>query len=342
MAEELFKKLDKLDIAFTTAMAANQSLKGLLSKYEHTIEKLPVGDAGVAARADQYQNKWVNYLVAQAAFESEVARAASPIQPPKSDLPKEESIKHNGKIETFKGFWKCFERRFVNRTGASQLSDDELHTRLCSLLCENDRDSVLDLSFDEAKKQLTKRYLDPDAIRQYINRKFAKMWVRDDKDSRTIDELEAALREAVKVANAADPAAPELLVLLFNTVYGRLTEELRKDYWRANPKSSGHNPEDLLSFLELTQRILCKDQVALMSIGGPKNNAGLRLTNNKGEPICRYCKDPDHPHFAKDCPKKQGQKCFKCNKEGHIARFCKQSSNNKQIKNYWAKRRGQH
>ena len=68
MAESLFKKLDKLDVAITAAIAANGSLKSLLSKYEHTIDKLPEED-GVAARAEQYQEKWANYLVTQATFE---------------------------------------------------------------------------------------------------------------------------------------------------------------------------------------------------------------------------------------------------------------------------------
>ena len=289
MAESLFKKLDKLDVAITAAIAANGSLKSLLSKYEHTIDKLPEED-GVAARAEQYQEKWANYLVAQATFEGDVARAAAaaqPTPPPKDDLPKAEAIKHNGRMEAFDGFWSCFTRRFVNRVGAAKLTDDELHTRLCGLLSETDRDSILSLSYDEAKKRLIKKYRDPDAIRQHINQKFVKVGVCKSKDGRALDTLELALRESIPLVESADPAAPELLVMLFNIAYSRLDEKLQDRFWGSFKKGLG-KPDELLTFVEETKSVLCQHQVAVLSIGGAQENKPPRNASNKiGRASCR-------------------------------------------------------
>src|SRR5699024_43370 len=101
-AKALASKLDDLDTAIVDAIAKKGDITDLVHKYEKTIDKLPLEEDGIADLAMQYRKRWTAYLTEKAAIESDAMRArwVAQMRPPKDDLPKEEAIKHNGKMET--------------------------------------------------------------------------------------------------------------------------------------------------------------------------------------------------------------------------------------------------
>ena len=325
-AERIIKKLKCLKKSIEQSLDELVDPTEMLIKFEGLIDELP---EEAEETAEKYRILWAGFWQKTVRIldneRHKIARENKNETMIKNDLPKLILNKHNGHIETFNHFWSMFEDTILKRNDVT--AEDKL-SHLRGIVAERDQPNTADMNLNDVKIFLFKKYRSPDAIRLHIQEKFSNIRMRYNKDTNNLLKLAEALEPAIKLAKTSDPDAPELLVLLFNVVYGRISSELRDKFWDTQPDRKSC-PENLLIFIEKKRHDILADQVARMSIGG-KLTQFIGNRNKNGERICNYCHDEKNPHLATDCPVKKKLICFKCNLPGHIARQCE----NKIVKPY--------
>src|SRR5699024_6206813 len=103
------------------------------------------------------------------------------------------------------------------------------------------------------------------------------------------------------------------------------------NYWLVAASRSS-DPERLAKYVDTIIHSMLSDQVAKMSVGGPRKSAGFSRScgDDKASRTwaeqreCFYCKQEGH--WIKECPKKLTMECFNCGQLGHTAKRCPKSS----------------
>ena len=174
--------------------------------------------------------------------------------------------------ENFYAFWLMMEKRILKRT---ELDEGAKFGRLYGALSDVDKVNTGGMSLKEAESYLFKRYRSPDAIRRYLQDTFSSLGMRYYKDLKGAQGLAGALETAIIVTKSVLPEAPELLVLLFNLVYSRLFGNWQMNYWMVAASRSS-DPESLAKYVDTIIHSMLSDQVAKMSVGGPRSSSCFR------------------------------------------------------------------
>ena len=341
-AEKIGLRLSSLTATIKELHTEELSAKNQLAKFEELVDKL-------ASEKDITEEVIKSYWDTFSEFEKAEARIAKRVsqehreqvkliesdKAPRNDLPKEELPKHNGKVETFCAFWRLFEKQVWNREDIAQESK---LVRLCNAVEEGDRVNIACREPEDAKAFLFKKYRSPDAIRNHVHFKFAKLRMTSENDCDGAKALAENLESTIGVVEFADPKAPELLILLFGIVYGRIDSNWQKEFCRFNRDSSNRNDPAILSkFLQEQISDLLQHKVNMLLNGGTKEATQSSRGGQKKAPSarpwaqCAYCKsDEPKPHDKSECPNRNNPKCFACAERGHISKDC----TNKALKQY--------
>ena len=273
-AEKICLKLNGLDTIIAAMIDLKKDVSESVEQYDKLIDTLP-SEANEAAAS--YRQKWASYVIRWSLYqpaskgqEKEPKREDKP--PVFVDVPREPAITHDGRVETFYAFWLMMEKRILKRT---ELDEGAKFGRLYGALSEVDKVNTGGMSLKEAESYLFKRYRSPDAIRRYLQDTFFSLGMRYYMDLKGAQGLADALETAIIVTKSVLPEAPELLVLLFNLVYSRLFGNWQMNYWLVAASRSS-DPESLAKYVDTIIHSMLSDQVAKMSVGGPRSSSGFR------------------------------------------------------------------
>ena len=243
-----------------------------------------------------------------------------------SELPRDPLPKWNGKVETFFSFWSLFTKRVLDQTN---LTDESKRSRLCNAVPEEVQAMIVGLDLAKAKDWLVDKYQSKWAVKEYVAKHLNTINVRNKSDIAGLRQLTDCLQKTSKVVDAVPGNALELKIDVFNMTYSKVPASIRDKYYE-----TGQDKDlSLLSqLLEKQLRIAQADQASLV--------VGTQLPITTSATTCNYCKLPGH--IVSGCPAKKDKKCYDCGQMGHIAKFCKIASNNKEITNYsWRSSPGQ-
>ena len=224
------------------------------------------------------------------------------------ELPREDPVLHNGTTLSFLGFWWYFERRIVNHP---QLSEFSKLSRLYTALCQHDRDATINLSLEECKEYLFRKYRSEEAIRECLVEGFAFRGMKSSLDRECLCTIIDKLERYKNLVKSAEPdAVPALTRELFSIVYAKLDEKTQMNYWSQASARRG-NLDDMLQYLYRAKSAIYGHKWAMSWI--PEYAV-------EKSPNCYYCDEPGH--IVKRCPKRKSAICFKCSRPGHLARRC--------------------
>ena len=224
------------------------------------------------------------------------------------ELPREDPVLHNGTTLSFLGFWWYFERRIVNHPHLSEISK---LSRLYTALCQHDRDATINLSLEECKEYLFKKYRSEEAIRECVVEGFAFRGMKSSLDRECLCTIIDKLERYKNLVKSAEPDAVSGLTReLFSIVYAKLDEKTQMNYWSQASARRG-NLDDMLQYLYRAKSAIYGHKWAMSWI--PEYAV-------EKSPNCYYCGEPGH--IVKRCPKRKSAICFKCSRPGHLARRC--------------------